>query len=62
MRVLNNEEMGEVAGGGFFSCRSPRRSRCNPKPVCEPTPVCEPKPSCDPKPEAPPVIDPPQVD
>ena len=57
MRVLSNEEMGDVAGGWFFSCWSFKRSYCNPKPVCAPKPVCQPKPVCDPKPKCDPKPD-----
>jgi hypothetical protein len=49
MRVLSNEEMGDVAGGWFW-CWKPRRTYCHKKPVCEPKPKCDPKPRCEPKP------------
>jgi hypothetical protein len=52
MRVLTNEEMGDVAGGtfwSFWSCFS-WKPKCDPKPRCEPKPRCDPKPRCEPKP------------
>lgn len=62
MRVLSNEEMGNVGGGWFFLwswCKPRTRTYCEPKPVCEPAPVCEPKPTCEPKPSC--NNEPPQV-
>jgi len=57
MRTLTNEEMGQVAGGWFFSwgykscytkptytktCYTYTKPKCEPEPVCEPKPVCRP--------------------
>jgi hypothetical protein len=54
MRVLSEQELGDVAGGwgcwSWFRWCAPKRNYCQPKPVCKPKPVCDPKPKCEPKP------------
>ena len=71
MRVLSNEEMGDVSGGWFWcwgyrsSCYSYKPTYCAPKTTttCEPvkTTTCEPvkTTTCEPKPVCNPVIEPP---